>query len=1699
MIIGGEGPDGPVSIAALRDSAAETLVAISAELRSPRAWHSATMLPDGRVLILGGRGTDGKPVKSIEIFDPETKRFETLRSEKLTPRSNHTATLLTDGSVLVAGGIDRQGRVLDKLEIWDWENDVALRIPVKLAQARYGHNASLQPDGSVMFRGGIGKSGVVIRDVETYASNEQRMTATEAPGVEAASEVRLEASLPENGASNVPPNKRIALRFSKPVRVDSDSASSLVLSGPAGPEAAKIVPAESGMLVFVTSSKPLLGGSTYTLSLSGLVDLSGSALSPTSITFTTAAPPLPEFTPSEGEDWSPDGDSNGWHSGRGRSPWEALPPLQAEPGVTAVSGQVLTLNGLPLADVTLQINNTSVRTDRTGRFLLTAIDAGHHELVIDGRTASKRRKTYGIFEAGTEVKPGQTNALGYTIWMPRIDTAHEVAIPSPTDSEVVVTTPHIPGLEVHIPPNTVILDINHKPVTRLSITAIPVDRPPFPLPSNVYVPIYFTVQPGGAYVKNAGYYTKGVRLIYPNYRHETPGTRANFWHYDPEGKGWYVYGQGTVTADGKQVVPDPGISIREFTGAMINVEGYVPPANGATPGGETGGDPVDLSTGMFVLHSTDLAISDVLPISVSRTFNPGDSVARGFGIGTVLDLDMYLWSANQYQETDLFLPDGGKIHYPRTSPGIGYGDAVFEHTATPTAFYKSKIYKSADVLGWILKLRDGNKYLFGDNFPLYAVEDLYGNRIWLTRGANFRVTRIASPNGRYIDLTYDTSNRVSQATDNIGRTVTYTYDAGNRLWKVTNPNNEVTEYTYDGSGRMLTIKDARGIVYLTNEYDANGRVISQTQADQTTFQFAYTLDANNKVIQTDVTDPRGHVRQVTFDSTGNTLAETFASGTPEEQTYTYQRQVGTNLVQSITDPLGRRTDFTYDPSGNPTSVTDLAGTGEATTSSFTYEPTFNKVATATDPLNHTISFAYDAHGGRTSATDALNNQATFTYNQVGQPISATNPLGKTTQFNYLGGDLLSVTNPLGQTVGLLVDGVGRLVGATSPLGQRMKTQYEAMNGITRITDPLQGLTQFSYDPNGNLLSVTDARNNTISYMYDDMDRVNNRRDPLLRDTSYLYDENGNVRQVTDRKAQVTTYGYDALDRLSLVTYQDGSTMTFSYDAANRVTSIADSVSGTIAYVYDNYNRATSVTTPQGTVSYSYDAAGRRTSLTVPGQAIINYTYDNANRLIQIAQGASIASFTYDAASRLTSRTTPNGIVTEYTYDDASRTIGINYKKNSVSLGDLTYEYDVAGHLTKVGGTFARTGLPQVLNNATYDAANKQSGFGSQTLAYDQNGNLTTDGVNSYSWNARNQLVGMTGPGLNASFVYDALGRRVVKTVNSATTSYLYDGGNILQEQSGGAASVNTLTGGGLDQFFSRTDSTGSVAPMRDALGSTIALADMAGVVQTQYTYEPFGKTTSSGTPSGNTQNYTGREDDGTGLFYYRTRYYSATLQRFISEDPIGLSGGINQYAYVGNNPISFVDPLGLEKQARRNFHLRHGTVYGFTDGSKIILDRYWLYDFYTGDYLGYINEEGLETDWGMQFLIAAPFAGLVDLGAAAGEAAAESGVQFAQKGVSAAFRHGEFAGKTIEDVAAGIRSGAINPDQLPIQVITRNGITYTVNNRSLMALRQAGVEPTIIKDVTGNALFERQLTQRLAEMGGTGSPNFVPIIRGGSH
>ena len=223
------------------------------------------------------------------------------------------------------------------------------------------------------------------------------------------------------------------------------------------------------------------------------------------------------------------------------------------------------------------------------------------------------------------------------------------------------------------------------------------------------------------------------------------------------------------------------------------------------------------------------------------------------------------------------------------------------------------------------------------------------------------------------------------------------------------------------------------------------------------------------------------------------------------------------------------------------------------------------------------------------------------------------------------------------------------------------------------------------------------------------------------------------------------------------------------------------------------------------------------------------------------------------------------------------------------------------------------------------------------LAYDDNGNLvsktsqTTGQATTYTWNARNWLTAITGPGLTASFAYDALGRRIEKTVNGQSVGFLYDGSQVIAELAGSTVNVKLLSGIAVDEMLARYTAAGARHYLTDALGSVVAMLKEDASVQNYYGYSPYGETTPSANDDGNSSEYTGRENDLTGVYYYRARYFDPVLKRFISADPIGLGGGVNFYGYVGGNPVSYVDPLGLNGSAAwLSAHLHVGnTDYGY--------------------------------------------------------------------------------------------------------------------------------------------------------------------------
>jgi RHS repeat-associated protein len=248
-------------------------------------------------------------------------------------------------------------------------------------------------------------------------------------------------------------------------------------------------------------------------------------------------------------------------------------------------------------------------------------------------------------------------------------------------------------------------------------------------------------------------------------------------------------------------------------------------------------------------------------------------------------------------------------------------------------------------------------------------------------------------------------------------------------------------------------------------------------------------------------------------------------------------------------------------------------------------------------------------------------------------------------------------------------------------------------------------------------------------------------------------------------------------------------------------------------------------------------------------------------------------------------------------------------------------------------------------SATFDAGNRMQtitlnpGKPEQkiyNLTYDNNGNLTkkqlstdtncTTDCTDYVWDSRNRLVQIKqNSTTSATYSYDAENRRIQTNIttngNTNQVSYLYAGSQSVGEVRNQQLSHSLMTGLQMDEHIARIALNQGATPqvktyLTDALGSVIATAKADQSLEVGYAFSPYGQTQKAGVEnqqqgSENSSQYTGRENDNNGLYFYRARYYDPILKRFISEDPIGLRGGDNVYAYVDGSPVSMIDPEGL--------------------------------------------------------------------------------------------------------------------------------------------------------------------------------------------
>jgi RHS repeat-associated protein len=1206
-------------------------------------------------------------------------------------------------------------------------------------------------------------------------------------------------------------------------------------------------------------------------------------------------------------------------------------------------------------------------SDASGNFVLSNLPAactGPQLVYFNGLTATAPTGTYAGVNLSYTIVANQVTTSPVLINLPRIDNAETNYVTQNASVDQVFTFQTDPRVVITVYAGTTLTLEDGTTPNPFPLVAVevPVDRLPDAMPSSgMLMPFIVAFQPANAMA------SQPVAVDFPNLLNIPPGGSATLMTLNPTLGYMVSYGTGSVSTDGSRIVPDPDPNNPGHLYGLVHFDWHgptapPPPPTGPGPGppcpgccsgsggsggggggaggggggggagggggGPEGGDPVDLSSGLQVVRATDIVLEGGRgSVSINRVFRSMDTNPGPFGIGTNHNYGHLLSTQNFIkgicQCLTLVMPDGNQFLFNET------GANTFTNSTIPSLIGTQITIPTAGIYN--LRWKNGTVYQFSTSSQgallafLNTITDSNGNTITLVRGNSSQpsqVTQITDAVGRSLTLTYDSTNRITLITDPIGRTVQYTYNSQGTLATVTNAAGGVTTYAYDTSNNLLKTTDARGVVVMQDTYDSNGRVVQQIQADGGVLNFAYTLlnsqVPTSPVLQTIFTDGLGNSTTYRFDSNQNLLSVVDPTGQSRVFNHSLQQN---NLVTSVTgggtcpicgSPGAGDVSFTYDSMGNILTKTDSLGN----TTTTTYDPTYGQVTSITDQLGNVYKYTYDASGNMLTATDPNGNTTTYSYNSFGQTLQVTDPLGgKTTRTYDSFGNRTTSTDQLNHTSNFTYDGVSRVVQGVDPLGRTFAMTYDAMDRLLTRKDPQGHVITFTLDPNGNILTQVDESGNTLTFTYDPMNRLLSKTDPRGKTDTRTYDFNGNLTKFVDRRGQVSTFTYDGLNHLLGESYQDSSKVSRSYDARGRLLEVIDSVGGTFDFVYDADGRRTSSSGPFGTIQQSYDAAGKVTSTQVAGQSAVAYTYDATGNLLTASQPAASATLAYDTRNRLTSITRPNGVSSQYTWDAAKDLLSLTHSGGQGIDVPFTYTYDAASNRSTYSTNFSQ---PQAVAN-TFDSDNRITKSGSTSYTYDDNGNLTTSvdstGTTTYAWDTRNRLTSISAPsGQNTTFVYDFLGNLTQQsdagpTLNLTQSFVLDDLTNVAYIARNNGDSVSVLAGRTIDQDLAVVHASGQVEyKLGDAIDSTQATVDQTGKLVSSFSYEPFGKTTTTSTYP---FQFTGRVPVTAGLYYYRARYYCPAVGRFVSEDPLGsASGDTLLYKYTGNNPVNRTDSSG---------------------------------------------------------------------------------------------------------------------------------------------------------------------------------------------
>lgn len=757
------------------------------------------------------------------------------------------------------------------------------------------------------------------------------------------------------------------------------------------------------------------------------------------------------------------------------------------------------------------------------------------------------------------------------------------------------------------------------------------------------------------------------------------------------------------------------------------------------------------------------------------------------------------------------------------------------------------------------------------------------------------------------------------------------------VYELRSPNGNITRFRADG--RVDYMEDSNGN-RVTASWNGSGQLTALAHNSGASISLSY--------------GGNGTVSQV-VESTGRSV------------TFTYD---GLYLVSTTTDD-GKTTTYTYDTAGPAATRHALASINRAgTTRRFSWDARGRLASTWVADGEETATFAYDS-AGRVSITQGGGTTAIH-FEHRGLVAKVVDPLGHVTSSEF---DkdlrLKRLVLPTGESQSFTWCTCGSPTSITDELGHTTRFRYDhPLKKMTSFVDAKGNPTRYAYDAKGNNLATTYAdesvesrgsytstglpqvstnrRGQAIHYTYTSSGKIARKALPDGSYDDFAYDTRGNLVSVTEHPAsgpaRVTTYTYETAthgDRIRRIDYPESKWVEYDYDPFGRRVRLADSAGGDTRYEYDEAGRLSILRDASNTVliEYLYDDAGRLSRINKGNGTWTTYTYDAAGQILSLVNNApngtpnSRFDYTYDARGRRVTMDTLDGAWT-YAYDPTGQLTHAVFDSTNPEIEgqDLRYYFDAHGNRTS-------TELNDEATAYVSNALNQYSAVDGVAQQYDIDGNLISDGERNYAYDVESHLIQVTGPEGVTQYEYDAFGNRIATVHNGGRTEYLLDPTGMVDvlAESKGASAIQYTRGQGIALRFFTEQSSNYYD--HDVLGSTAGISSTDGSYSATYRYSPTGTQIGTAPTSENPFQFVGGLGimaDASGLVFMRARFFNPNSGRFLTIDPSRLrSGDSNFYRYAFNDPVHWVDPLGLWNWSTANKGAAIGAIIGGIRGGVL--------------------------------------------------------------------------------------------------------------------------------------------------------------------